>query len=64
MAPASKLQVLGNLPMVYNFVFDVFLFDTHFSAMQYWGIIICSFVFMIDIAMTVQADKAERAKKA
>ena len=49
---ASKLQVLGNLPMVYNFIFDVLLFDTHFSSMQYWGLLITVITFVIDIYLT------------
>ena len=52
---ASKLQVLGNLPMVYNFFFDVYLFDTHFTNMQYWGITVTVLTFIIDIYITFKS---------
>ena len=51
---ASKLQVLGNLQMVYQFLFDVFLFDTMFSELQYWGIGITVITFILDIYLTVR----------
>lgn len=50
---ASKLQVLGNLQMVYQFIFDVFLFNTHFNELQYWGIGITVVTFILDIYLTV-----------
>ena len=54
---ASKLQVLGNLPMVYNFFFDVFLFNTHFTSMQYWGIIVTMLTFVLDIYITFKSQE-------
>ena len=53
---ASKLQVLGNLCMVYQFLTDLFVFNTHFSSLQYWGIAISAFTFFVDIYMTVADD--------
>ena len=52
---ASKLQVLGNLQMVYQFLFDVFLFNTHFNELQYWGIGITVVTFIADIYLTIKA---------
>ena len=56
---ASKLQVLGNLPMVYNFFFDVYLFNTHFTSMQYWGIIVTMLTFVLDIYITFRSSEQE-----
>ena len=39
--------------MVYQFMFDVYLFDTQFSELQYWGLIITVLTFAIDIYLTV-----------
>jgi len=39
--------------MVYQFLFDVFLFDTEFSELQYWGIGITVVTFALDIYFTV-----------
>ena len=47
--------------MVYNFFFDVVLFDTHFSSMQYWGICITMFTFVADIYLTAQRTKVEQS---
>ena len=54
---ASKLQVIGNLQMVYQFMFDVYLFDTQFSELQYWGLIITVLTFVVDIYLTVYPEK-------
>lgn len=52
---ASKLQVIGNLQMVYQFLFDVFLFNVNFSTLQYWGIGVTVITFVLDIYMTVSS---------
>ena len=59
---ASKLQVVGNLQMVYQFLFDVFLFDTHFSELQYWGIGITVLTFLTDIYLTINPRPEEESK--
>lgn len=59
---ASKLQVMGNLPMVYNFFADIYLFDTHFTAMQYWGIFITLGTFIIDIYMTYNTESDKQTE--
>ena len=46
--------MLGNLQMVYQFLFDVFLFDTQFSELQYWGIGVTVLTFAIDIYLTIK----------
>ena len=55
---ASKLQVLGNLQMVYQFIFDIFLFDTQFNELQYWGIAIIVITFALDVYFTVKGTKS------
>jgi hypothetical protein len=45
--------------MVYQFLFDVFLFNTMFSELQYWGIGITVVTFILDIYLTVKAGQAE-----
>lgn len=60
---ASKLQVIGNLQMVYQFLFDIFLFDTHFSELQYWGIGITVLTFALDIYLTIQPKQPEEKEK-
>ena len=50
---------MGNLNMVYQFLFDEFLFHTYFSEMQYWGIGICVLTFILDIYMTMQEPEKE-----
>ena len=42
--------------MVYQFLTDLFVFNTHFSSLQYWGIAISAFTFVVDIYMTVMDD--------
>ena len=42
--------------MVYQFLTDLFVFNTHFSSLQYWGIAISAFTFFVDIYMTVADD--------
>ena len=44
--------------MVYNFIFDVLLFDTHFSSMQYWGLFVTVITFVIDIYLTFRSDSS------
>lgn len=39
--------------MVYQFLFDEFLFHTYFSEMQYWGIGVCVLTFVLDIYLTM-----------
>ena len=39
--------------MVYQFMFDVFLFNTQFSELQYWGIGITVLTFVLDIYLTM-----------
>ena len=39
--------------MVYQFLFDVFLFNTNFSELQYWGIGITVLTFALDIYLTI-----------
>ena len=39
--------------MVYQFLFDVFLFNTNFSELQYWGIGVTVLTFALDIYLTV-----------
>ena len=46
--------MLGNLQMVYQFLFDVYLFDTNFNELQYWGIGIIVLTFAIDVYLTVK----------
>lgn len=58
---ASKLQVIGNLQMVYQFLFDIFLFDTNFNELQYWGIAITVITFIIDIYLTVRSSEPSQA---
>lgn len=41
--------------MVYQFLFDVFLFNTMFSELQYWGIGITVLTFILDIYMTIRS---------
>lgn len=41
--------------MVYQFLFDVFLFNTNFSELQYWGIGITVITFILDIYLTVRS---------
>ena len=60
---ACKLQVLGNLCMVYQFLTDVFWFHVHFSSMQYWGIFVSMMTFIIDIYMTLSEDTKNDDKK-
>ena len=56
---ASKLQVLGNLQMIYQFLFDVLLFEESFTGLQYLGIAIMVFTFVFDIYNTT-ATKAPK----
>ena len=49
--------------MVYNFFFDVYLFDTHFTNMQYAGIIITMCTFIADCYMTASKEKEEESHK-
>ena len=46
--------MLGNLQMVYQFLFDVYLFDTYFNDMQYWGIGIIVLTFALDVYLTIK----------
>ena len=48
--------------MVYQFLFDVFLFDTNFSELQYWGIAITVITFAMDIYLTVRKNPVEVSK--
>ncbi len=41
--------------MVYQFLFDVFLFNTMFSELQYWGIGITVLTFILDIYLTIRS---------
>ena len=50
--------MLGNLQMVYQFLFDVYLFDTNFNEMQYWGIAIIVLTFALDVYLTVKRPAA------
>ena len=45
--------------MVYQFLFDEFLFHTEFSSLQYWGIGITVVTFVLDIYLTIKAPKVE-----
>ena len=47
--------------MVYQFMFDVFLFNTQFSELQYWGIGITVLTFVLDIYLTVYGPSEESA---
>ena len=40
--------------MLYQFLFDEFLFNTSFSELQYWGIGIMAIIFGLDIYMTIR----------
>ena len=40
--------------MVYQFFFDVYLFDTNFNTMQYWGIGIIVITFAADVYLTIK----------
>lgn len=40
--------------MVYQFLFDIFLFDTQFSELQYWGIGVTVITFALDIFLTIK----------
>ena len=51
---ASKLQVLGNLCMVYQFLTDLFVFNAHFSSLQYWGIAVSMMTLVIEVYMTLK----------
>ena len=44
--------------MVYNFIFDVLLFDTQFSSMQYWGLFVTVITFVLDIYLTFRSSSA------
>lgn len=48
------MQVLGNLQMVYQFLFDVFLFNEFFSDLQLLGIGITVITFVMDIYITIK----------
>ena len=41
--------------MVYQFIFDVFLFNTQFNELQYWGIGITVVTFILDIYLTIRS---------
>ena len=44
--------------MVYQFLFDVYLFDTNFNELQYWGIGIIVLTFALDVYLTVNRPAA------
>ena len=44
--------------MVYQFIFDVYLFDTNFNELQYWGIGIIVLTFAVDVYLTVKRPEA------
>jgi len=43
--------------MVYQFLTDVFLFHTHFSSLQYWGIFVSIMTFVVDVYKTLSEEK-------
>ena len=50
--------------MVYQFIFDIFLFNTNFNELQYWGIAITIVTFILDIYLTVkEPSETEQAAK-